>query len=101
MKKIIEGKKYDTSTAEKVAGWWNHRSASDFDYCSEDLYRKRNGEFFLCGEGGARSKYAVSCGQNSWGGGEDITPLTEDEAREWVEAHANDKYEEIFGEVAE
>ena len=47
MKKIINGKVYDTSTAERVGGWNNNCSTSDFGYCSEDLYRKRTGEFFL------------------------------------------------------
>ena len=102
MKKIINGKKYDTKTAECVAEWHNRHFPSDFDYCSEDLYRKKTGEFFLHGEGGARSKYAQRYGQNSWGGGEDITPLTEAEAREWVEEHCDgDDYEKIFGEVPE
>lgn len=31
----------------------------------------------------------------------DISPLTEPEARVWVEECANDKYEAIFGEVEE
>lgn len=101
MKKIIDGKKYDTETAEKVATWWNGRSSSDFNFCQEAVYRKKNGEFFLAGEGGARSKYAVSCGQNAWCGGSDIAPLTEAEARAWVEDHANSEYENIFGPCAE
>ena len=102
MKKIINGKVYNTSTAERVCGRSNGRSTSDFGYCSEDLYRKRTGEFFLYGEGGPRSRYAVSCGNNDWGYGESIIPLTYDAARKWADEHlASEDYEAIFGEVAE
>lgn len=102
MLKIINGKKYNTETAEKVGSYWNGRSASDFDYCEESLYKKRTGEFFLYGEGGARSKYARSAGQNCWSGGEMITPMTYEEAQAWAEEHlTGEEYEEIFGEVSE
>ena len=101
MKKIINGKKYDTATAEFLASWWNGLASNDFAHCSEELYRKRTGEFFLYGEGGPMTEYRRTIGQNEWSGGEDITPLTEAEARKWVEEKANDRYEEIFGEVEE
>lgn len=101
MKKIINGKKYDTETAQRVAGWDNGRYG-DFSHCSEELYRKRTGEFFIYGEGGPMSRYARSCGQNEWCGGEEIIPLNYDAARKWAEEHLDaDEYEDIFGEVAE
>lgn len=101
MKKIINGKRYDTDTAERVGAWDNGHFTSDFQYCSEDLYRKRSGEYFLHGEGGALSKYAVHSGSNS-GSGEKIRPLTLAQAQEWAEAHLDgDEYEEIFGAVDE
>ena len=100
MVKIINRKKYNTDTAEKVGGWSNGCSMSDFSYVDESLYRKRSGEFFLHGEGGPQSKYAKSLGQNSWGYGEDITPLSLAEAMEWAEKHLEaEEYEEIFGRV--
>lgn len=102
MKKIINGKVYDTGTAELVGEWSNGYYANDFSYCSEDLYRKRTGEFFLHGDGGAMSKYAVSNGNNSWGGGEKIIPLTYEAAQKWAEEHlSGEKYEAIFGEIVE
>lgn len=96
MKKIINGKRYDTETAEKIGVWDNARSISDFDCCEETLYRKRTGEFFIHGGGGARTKYASeSYGMYGWG--EAITPLTYDEAREWAETHLDaDRYEALF-----
>ena len=101
MKKVIDGKTYNTETAECLANWWNGCSTADFGYCLENLYRTKKGTYFIAGEGGAMSKYAQSCGHNSVCGGEGITPLSEFEAREWVEVHANNKYEEIFGECEE
>ena len=102
MKKIINGKVYDTNSANNVGGWANNRSVTDFDYCSETLYRKRTGEFFLYGEGGAMSKYSVSRGNNSWSGGEMIIPLSYEAAQKWAEKHlSGDDYESIFGEVDE
>ena len=102
MKKIINGKKYNTETAESVAEWDNGLGYGDFGRCAETLYRKRTGEFFVHGRGGARTQYAERCGNNCWCGGEDITPMTEEEAREWCEGKTDaDTYEAIFGEVAE
>lgn len=101
MKKIIGGKKYDTGTAKKM-GSHSYSHPGDFSYFSEELYRKKTGEFFLFGEGGASSKYSKSCGCNTWSGSEEIIPLTELEAKKWAEKHLTaDEYEEIFGEVTE
>lgn len=102
MKKIINGKKYDTETAKAVAYDRNGYSYRDFKWWEETLYQKKTGEFFLHGQGGAMSKYAKSCGQNSWCGGSEIIPMTLDEASKWAEEHIDgDVYENIFGEVEE
>lgn len=100
MRKIIDGKAYDTTKATAVAehdnGQWDNR----FNLVTETLYRKRTGEYFLHGEGGAMTRYAQSCGQNSWSGGELITPLTYDQAKQWTEEHATaEEYEREFGVV--
>lgn len=101
MKKIINGKSYDTTTAKRVGAWDNGHYTNDFHYCSEDLYQKKTGEFFLHGEGGALSCYASHSG-NSSGYGECIEPLTYREAQKWAEEHLDgDEYCEIFGEPDE
>ena len=101
MKKIINGKRYDTDTATSL-GADSYSNTRDFNYWYEELYRKQTGEFFLYGEGGAASKYAVSVGQNSWEGGSKIIPLSIESAKEWAEEHLSaDLYEEAFGEVDE
>lgn len=101
MKVIINGKKYDTETAKRVCGYsWGY--ASDFHYVSETLYRKKTGEFFIYGEGGAMSKYSKSCGNGSFSGAEEIIPITVDDAKEFTEEYGSvEAYESIFGEVEE
>ena len=101
MKKIINGKRYDTDTAIQVAEW-ESGYPNDFSYFCEQLYRKRTGEYFIFGHGNAASKYAISAGNNSWAGGSALIPLTYDSAREWGEDHMDaDEYEAEFGEVSE
>lgn len=100
MKKIINGKKYDTATAEKLGFFDNNELG--FSSVEESLYRKRTGEFFLLGEGGPMSKYAVSTGGGNWAGGTAIIPLSWEAARAWAEEHLDAAaYEGIFGEVTE
>ena len=101
MKKIINGRRYDTETAQFLGadGYGNY---GDFQRWHEELYRKNTGEFFLYGNGGPMSHYAVETGQNEWAGGEKIMPLSLLSAQKWAEEHLDgDKYEEIFGEVDE
>lgn len=102
MIKIINGKKYDTETAKMVGSWDNGYPTNDFHYCSETLYLKKTGEFFLFGDGGAMSKYSESCGTNNRCGSCEIIPFTEDEAKEWAEELlTGEEYIEIFGDVEE
>lgn len=101
MKKIIDGRKYDTETA-KYLGSSTYSNPSNNHYRHEELYRKKNGEYFLYGEGGSSSVYASQLDVNFWGSGEAIIPMTDDEARKWAEKELSvDEYEEIFGEVEE
>lgn len=96
MKKIINGKRYDTETAEEIGFWRTDRSVTDFSYCEETLYRKRTGEFFLYGEGGPSSPYSHAA-YDMMGSGEAIVPLTEDEAKTWAEQKLDaDTYEALF-----
>ena len=102
MKKIIEGRVYNTDTAELVGEWANTYNTRDFNFCIENLYRKKTGEFFIHGRGGAMSKYAVSVGSNTMCGSEQIRPVSFDYAKQWAEEKLTaDEYEKLFGEVAE
>ena len=99
MKKIINGKRYDTETAERV-GSDSYSYPNDFHYWEEELYRKKTGEFFLYGTGGPLSKYREQISLNNWSGGSKIIPLAYAEAQKWAEEHlSGDEYETIFGVV--
>lgn len=96
MKKIKNGKLYDTDTA-KCIGEYQYSHPGDFHYEYEALYVKKTGEFFLYGEGGAMSPYSKQVDTNSWTAGETIIPYTAQEAREWAEEHMDaDDYLEYF-----
>lgn len=84
MKKIIDGKRYDTEKAEEIAAWWNGYAKNDFKRCEEVLFKTARGNYFLHGEGGAMSAYSKPCGDMT-GGGEDIIPMTREEAIRWCE----------------
>ena len=86
-KRIINGKKYDTDTA-KCVGEHMNSEASIYEYVLQSLYQKRTGEFFLCGYG----EFI----------GTEVTPLTLDEAKDWMERYSTaDECEAILGEVEE
>ena len=84
MKAIIDGKTYNTDTAEEIASWDNGLDSSDFNYVSEKLFKTKNGTYFLAGDGGARSKYGINKGDYEIGG-EGLEPVSDDEALETLE----------------
>ena len=101
MKRIINLKRYDTDTAELVATWSNGGSRSDFRYCSENLYRTKNGAWFLHGEGGPLSKYAETCeAGRGMRGGSQIKPFTEEDAAAWLAKHDVEAFERHFAQKA-
>jgi hypothetical protein len=83
MKKVIDGKLYNTETALKIEEYWNGYGYSDFNFCIEALYKTQKGKYFLHGEGGAASKYAEQSGRNLDAGSE-IIELSRMEAMEWL-----------------
>ena len=102
MKKIINGAKYDTSTAKCIGRWRNTSDTRNFNYCEESLYRTKSGKYFLHGEGGAMSRYASHNADGWSGGGEEIVPMSRAAAMEWAEVRLDgDDYETAFGEVPE
>jgi hypothetical protein len=96
MKKIINGKKYDTETAMLIGTMVNGYNCKDFHYTSEELYQKKNGEFFLFGEGGPLSIYGEQYG-NGRCGSRQIIPYSIEEAQKWVEQQCStDEYEKFL-----
>ena len=90
MKKIINNRVYDTSTAKRCSDPVDIGSVEEYDFYALTLYQKRNGEFFLFRD--------VFRGPLDDG----IVPLSYEDARQWAESNVSaNKYEELFGTVSE
>ena len=87
MKRIIDGKTYNTETAQKIHEY-SRGYAGDFHQFSEALYLTKKGAWFLAGEGGPMTRYATHHTDGSRSGGEDLIVLTPDEALDYLE-HAD------------
>lgn len=105
MKAIINGKRYDTDKAIKVATASSNEAPTSYSWWIEVLYKTpRSGAYFLAGEGNARSHYATNLGAGSWGPGEKITPMTRDEAFAWAQDRLKkdpDAIEIEFGDLVQ
>jgi hypothetical protein len=86
MKKIFAGRVYDTDTAERVCELPSARDRGNFSWHETALYRTKAGRFFVAGNGGPRSMWAESAGQNTWRGGQGLRVVDEQEARGYMEA---------------
>ena len=102
MKKVINGALYNTDTAKKLGSIESTvLNKSDFCYFKETLYRTKSGKYFLHGVGNKNSKYGEWI-ENTGYWGEQILPLTPEEARKWAEENLEaDEYAQIFGEPEE
>jgi len=100
MKRIIDGKRYDTATAECVAYVGNDYNRGDFKRESTHLYRSNKGAWFVAGNGGPLSRWARMAG-NMWTDGEGIEAVTPHEARMLLEAHNETAEIERWFEIEE
>ena len=97
VKRIIDGKTYNTETATQLASW---SSASDPATANQQyehggvLYQTRFGAYFVV-------QYDES--QDPWDGNyEKLIPLDPEQALRWAEKHCSaDDVEAIFGEMPE
>jgi hypothetical protein len=94
MKAIIDGKTYNTETAEEIAGW--HNDHTGFTQYGEWIYKTKKGAYFVYGEGGAASPYSQPSGDNGYTGGSKIIVLTEAEVlarlEKWGDVEAIEKH---------
>ena len=84
MKKVINGKMYNTDTAKEIGNWTNNLTWADLDYIDETLYQKKTGEYFLYCCGGAMTKYSETCSDGSISSGRHIIPMSEKNAEKWL-----------------
>lgn len=82
MKKILNGKSYDTETAVKFPDYFISGAANDFEFVLEKLYKTNSGQWFLCIKAGERAAtyklYEVCLGEG-------ITLMDDNEALQWCE----------------
>lgn len=97
MIKVIDGKRYNTATAKKVHSV-SHGFLGDFEYREKTLYRTPKGSWFLYHRGGAQTDMVTYVG-GGYSGGEDIEPITEDEAFDFLqEVNGVEALEQYFGD---
>jgi len=86
MRQVIEGKVYDTESAQLIHKWDNGHNPGGVDLCAEALYRTAKGASSLAGSGGALSPWSEPVGEMRRGAA-GIRPLSAEEARTWLEEH--------------
>ena len=103
MKRIIDGKTYNTETAKKICDTGNDEYPTDFRYENSSLYITKKGAYFIAGDGGALSRFSVAEG-NGYGGGAGIIVLSRDAAFSEVQRRAGydtDLITEYFSDLVE
>ena len=103
MKRVINGKVYDTDKAELIATV-DHKNikygfSNDAPHETQSFYRKKTGEFFVYAPHGslmARNIFQHDYDRYASGG---FFPLTYQQAQKWAEHELSaEKWEEIFGD---
>ena len=87
MKRIIDGKRYDTNTATRLHEYQSPYAHNDFNFFRESLYRTEKENYFLAGEGGALTPYGQLEVVGQMQSGEGIRLITKKEAMKWLEGH--------------
>lgn len=91
MRRIKEGVAYDTNTGELIKEVGFNDAYPDQ---GQRLYRTRSGAFFVW------EQYVVE----TYGGyraEEDIAPVSDEQAQQWLEKYGNELVEKYFGEMPE
>jgi len=89
MIKIINGRRYNTDTATSVFFRDNGHFVADFSHRSKQLFRTKNGVWFIHHQGGAMSDMAQYYGKNL-GGSESIEPIDDEDAFGFLQSHSDD-----------
>ncbi len=99
MKRLITDKKYDINDAKLVAEYNRGLESIATESCIEELYLNKSGEYFLYRRSDAMTGESNSSKERV----EVISPLTTQEARDWIDLHCHDHqhYADVFGEAEE
>jgi hypothetical protein len=91
MKRIIDGKSYNTDTAHCVIGLDCRANRGDFAWHDTNLYQSPKGQFFIAGTGNAASMWAEPAAGGGSTGGDGIRLVDADEARQIMEREGCDE----------
>ena len=86
MKAIIDGRRYNTTTADEILEWDNGRGGSDWKWRVKTLYRTPKGSWFIHHKGGPMTDCARACG-DMLDAGEYIEPVSDDDAFAFLTSH--------------
>ncbi|MDT2830274.1 hypothetical protein P7H62_03700 [Vagococcus carniphilus] len=101
IKKIIDGKKYNTETGILLASQ-EYESRGSWKHLHEQLYKSVKGAYFIAYEGGPLSRYGIDIGNRQVSSSKGIYLISEEEAKEFMAKHTDaDKYEKEFGNIQE
>lgn len=96
MRRVIRGQRYDSETAIKVCEIWEGYRG-DFTHLDCSLYQKKvSKEFFLAGFGGAMTIFSSKTPDGNYIGDEKILPISESEARAFIEKYSPGQIEKFF-----
>jgi hypothetical protein len=96
MRRSIDGKVYDTNTAEIICDISEGR-IGEFDEVNAGLYVTKKGAYFIEGYGGATTRFKKqSVDKSGWVGSNALIPISLEEARTYCEKFAPDEVEEYF-----
>lgn len=86
MKKVINGKIYDTDKATKICALNQGNGISDVYWAEFELYQTlKSKRFFIAGKGGPLSLFGKPSRDGGWDSGEGIIPISEEKALELCE----------------
>jgi len=92
MRAIVNGKTYNTETATRICDVPSRvQDRGNFSWHDTDLYRTKRGAFFVAGRGNAASMWGESDGSGGRWGGSGVRPVSEQEARDYMEAAGCDE----------
>ena len=80
---------YDTTTAQQFGNRESTHRPSDPRWFREGLYRKASGYWFLAGQGGSRSRFAVENSTDGRIGSAGIVPIGHSQAMHWLAETGN------------
>lgn len=97
MLRIINGKRYNTETAVDILALdCGIDSRSDFRWEDTELYRTKNGNWFVCGQGGPMSRWARGNRSTGYSSGSGLMPISAEEAQAILEEHGQTKLVEQY-----